>query len=112
MRPHISEFSFGYAITEALTQGASMAAAPVFPSLIQEGQEGGGWDVQLSYGTGFIVFLQFKLCDEMKTRRAREIKDGQITGPPIYRMHIRPGRVSRQHQMLLDLEAAGEMVSM
>jgi hypothetical protein len=45
-----------------------------------------------------------------KTRAAREIKDGYMTAPPVYRMHIRPGRVSRQHQMLLDLEATGELV--
>jgi hypothetical protein len=108
MKPGISEFSYGYAVTEALVKGsAALTAAPVFPSLIAEGKKGGGWDLKLSFA-GFIVFIQFKLCDEMVRNSAKETNDGLT--PPILRMHLRPGRYSKQHQMLLDLESSGEIV--
>ena len=40
MRPDISEFSYGYALTETLisTVPRRLKAAPVFPSLIEEGK--------------------------------------------------------------------------
>ena len=39
MRPDLSEFSYGYALTENLIQwvGTSLTAAPVFPSLLKKG---------------------------------------------------------------------------
>jgi hypothetical protein len=79
MNPDISEFSYGYALTDELINwhGTTLTAAPVFPSLYREGQTGGG------YGTFSI---------------------------PYYRMHIRPARHSEQHEMLLDLESAGNNV--
>ena len=108
MKPDISEFSFGYAITESLIRGNAfgLEAAPVFPSLIQEGQEGGGFDVHLPF-EGSPLFLQFKLSDCMVGDNAKEAND---IGVPYYRMHIRPLRHSLQHQMLLDLEADGRIV--
>lgn len=108
MKPGISEFSYGYAVTEALVRGSpGLTAAPVFPSLIAEGKPGGGWDVKIPL-PGYLLFLQFKLCDVMVTRRAKEVGDGLTL--PILRMHIRPGRYSKQHAMLLQLEAQGEAV--
>ena len=49
MKPNISEFIYGYALTSELISwhGTSITAAPVFPSLYQEGQAGGGYDVML-----------------------------------------------------------------
>jgi len=110
MKPNISEFSYGYAITEELAhwQGTTITAAPVFPSLYQEGQQGGGWDVMLQR-PGIPLFLQFKLSDCMGRRSAFECREGWFT-PPFYRMHIRPARFSEQHEMLLDLENAGNEV--
>jgi hypothetical protein len=110
MRPNISEFSYGYAITEELVhwQGTRMTAAPVFPSLYQEGQAGGGWDVMLKRG-GIPLFLQFKLSDCMTRQSAYECQQGWFY-PPFYRMHVRPARFSDQHEMLLDLEKSGEEV--
>jgi len=48
MKPQISEFSYGYALTDELIHwhGTNLTAAPIFPSLYQEGQVGGvGGDV-------------------------------------------------------------------
>lgn len=110
MRPDISEFSYGYALTEALTSIAPtrIRAAPQFPSLIEEGRAGGGYDVKIPYDT-VPLFLQFKLCDCMTRRGAIEVKGGHL-GAPFFRMHLRPTKHSKQHPMLLDLEASGAAV--
>lgn len=110
MRPDISEFSYGYALTDELIHRyrAKLTAAPVFPSLYREGKTGGGYDVMLRC-PGLPLFLQFKLSDCMLRDNAMEVRtDGLAT--PFYRMHIRPVRHSQQHQMLLDLERAGNCV--
>jgi hypothetical protein len=37
MNPGISEFSYGYAVTEALVRGKpGLTAAPIFPSLVAD----------------------------------------------------------------------------
>jgi hypothetical protein len=102
VRPGISEFSFGYALTERLVVAEGVTAAPTFPSLIQEGQAGGGWDLSLPT-PGMVMFLQFKLSDYMKTARASERKSGDFAAP-FYRMHLRPKKISDQHDLLLELE--------
>ncbi len=108
MRPLLSEFSFGYALTEELASGAfgTVVGAPIFPSLIQEGQAGGGYDLQLPLA-GTPLFLQFKLSDRMVYRSANE---WHLFNRAYYRMHLRPARHSDQHQLLLTLEASGEEV--
>jgi hypothetical protein len=108
VKPDISEFSYGYAITEELIRGVlpPITAAPVFPSLIEEGQA--GFDVKLSPG-GIPLFLQFKVCDCMVRDTAREVRTSRLT-TPFYRMHLRPARHSAQHQLLLNLETAGYAV--
>ncbi len=110
MQPNISEFSYGYAITEELIRwhGTKLTAAPVFPSLYQEGQPGGGYDVMLQR-PGLPLFLQFKLSHCMLRSNAREVQDGKFT-IPYYRMPIRSARHSQQHEMLLDLEHEGNEV--
>ena len=47
MRSQISEFSYGYALTEKLVNrtGDLIGAAPLFPSLREEGKAGNGYDV-------------------------------------------------------------------
>ena len=107
MRPDLSEFSYGYALTEDLIQwaGTPLTAAPLFPTLLQEGQSGGGWDVQLPF-QGVPLFLQFKLSDFMISSQTIRNQQG-LFQPPFYRMHLRPLRLSQQHRMLLDLESAG-----
>ena len=110
MKPHISEFSYGYAITDELIHGlgTGVTAAPVFPSLYQEGQIGGGYDVMIQ-GPAIPLFIQFKLSHCMTTRNASEYKDG-LLDVPFYRMHLRPSRISDQHSLLITLEAQGNEV--
>lgn len=104
MRPDISEFSFGYALTNELVARFHLGSvgAPVFPSLVEEGEV--GYDVALP---GIPVFLQFKLSDPMVRGTALE---ASRLGLPYYRMHLRPRRHSNQHELLLRLEAAGNEV--
>jgi hypothetical protein len=110
LTPDISEFSFGYALTEELVNrpGLAITAAPLFPSLLAEGQSGGGYDVHLPFA-GFPVYLQFKLSHCMVKQSAHECQIGLLR-PNFYRMHLRPLRHSRQHDLLLDLEGKGHAV--
>lgn len=110
MKPNISEFSYGYALTDELINwhNTRITAAPVFPSLYQEGQTGGGYDVMLDRG-GIPFFLQFKLTDYMKKSNAKEAQMG-ILACPYYKMHLRPRTHSDQHQLLIDLENSGNEV--
>jgi hypothetical protein len=87
---------------------SGLRAAPIFPSLFQEGQPGGGYDVLIQRRT-VPLFLQFKLSECMVRATAKEAKQGRVT-PPFYRMHLRPAGISDQHQLLLQLDAAGEEV--
>lgn len=110
MRPDISEFSYGYAVTEELASQHRnyLTAAPILPSLQDEGKADVGYDVRLEL-VGIPAFLQFKVGHPMVSRRAKECTDHGWS-PPFYRMHLRPGRVSKQHQSLLDLETRGHLV--
>ena len=92
MHPDISEFSYGYALTESLVAAAGhrIRAAPVFPSLIDEGRPGGGYDVHIPFA-GFPLFLQFKLSHKMVRASAEEVKQGLLSNP-FYRFHLRPTR--------------------
>jgi hypothetical protein len=110
MKPQISEFSFGYALTEALVRDSSspVIAAPLFPSLYQEGKPGGGYDVMLNTGEAFL-FIQFKLSDCMVKRNAQECVNGHFS-PPFFRMHLRPRWSSNQHAMLMALANQGHWV--
>lgn len=110
MKPDISEFSYGYAVTEEIVakHKKRVVAAPTFPSLIEEGKKGGGYDVKIPL-MGTPVFLQFKLSDCLKTKGAKEHSSLSLK-LPYYRMHLRPLKHSKQHQLLLDLESSGQVV--
>lgn len=110
MNPDFSEFSYGYAVTEELVafQKASVFAAPVFPSLYEEGQSGGGYDVKIPILCR-PIFLQFKLSDYMGRTNSKEHRDG-VLSVPYYRMYLRPTKYSDQHNLLLALENSGESV--
>ncbi len=115
MKPDISEFSYGYALTENLIQylrslSMPLTAAPIFPSLFKEGQPGGGYDVRFDL-PGIPLFLQFKLSDYIwkNDSRIRELQ-GNLLSLPFFRMHLRPLRYSQQHPMLLSLESQGNLV--
>lgn len=110
MNPDISEFSYGYALTETLigTLPFRLRAAPIFPSLSDEGKPGGGYDAEIPF-PGFPLFLQFKLSHRMVRHSALEAQLGLLS-TPFFRMHLRPTKHSQQHPMLLDLEATGAHV--
>lgn len=105
-----SEFSYGYCLTEDLIvgQGTPLTAAPVFPSLIEEGQPGVGYDVRFDR-PGTPLFLQFKLVHQMVRGTANEAQKGHFQ-PPFYRMHLRSRLISDQHQSLIALEQGGNDV--
>jgi len=110
MKSLISEFSYGFALTHELVLSlGSLAAAPIFPSLIEEGREGGGYDVKLE-APGLPLFLQFKRTECLARRNAREIRAGAPLGTPYYRMEITGTDDSEQHRMLIDLDQAPNFV--
>ena len=102
--PTISEFSFGYALTEELvtTYKAKGAGAPTFPSLIDEGSL--GYDVAIP---GIPVFLQFKLADHLQWANAKE---WYLFHEPYFRMKFYRRDKSHQHALLVALQASGENV--
>jgi hypothetical protein len=108
MRAHFSEFTYGFCLTHELVNqfGSFSTPAPVFPSLYQEGQTGFGFDVAVDVG-GVPLFLQFKLSDHMQRSTARE---WEIFGENYFRFALHALRHSQQHNLLLQLEANGNLV--
>ncbi len=85
MTPEISEFSYGFALTNEIVGRVPLAAAPVFPSLIEEGRVSGGYDVRLDW-PAVPLYLQFKRADCMRRRSAVEICDHNLPlEQPFYR---------------------------
>ncbi|MGE5501171.1 MAG: hypothetical protein ACM3W4_04520 [Ignavibacteriales bacterium] len=111
--PEISEFSYGFALTNELVRWAELSAAPIFPSLIEEGGPGGGFDVKLDR-PGAPLYLQFKRSECMFRRSAREWKAVEAAGGgltlPYYRFVITETPKSDQHELLLALDTAPNLV--
>jgi hypothetical protein len=109
VKPNISEFSYGSALTEDIIKwaGTPLTAAPLFPSLIQEGQSGGGFDLNLNFRSGSPLFLQFKISNYMKSQKANEFR---YFNQPYYRFHLRSLKYSEQHELLIELESKGNFV--
>jgi hypothetical protein len=101
--PEISEFSYGFALTNELVGRAQLRSAPIFPNLVEEGRVGGGYDVRLDM-PGVPMFLQFKRADCMTTRNAGEIQKGANLSTPFHRFHLMDGTRSDQHRLLLRLD--------
>ena len=105
MKLGYTEFSFGYGFTENLIRSASTATggAPYFPNLVQEGQL--GYDVRINF-PGCPLFLQYKLPDLMIRDSAAEISKLFLKGlvTPFFRMHLMKKSISRQHELLVNLE--------
>ena len=106
MKTEFSEFTYGFSLVNELAKTLPCTAVPIFPSLLEEGKEGGGYDVKfLLSKKGKILNLQFKLSDWMKTRSAREYKiPGHSLSLPYYRFEITSEQISEQHSLLLSLE--------
>jgi len=110
MTPEISEFSYGFALTNEIVGWAPVRAAPLFPSLIEEGKAGGGYDVKLEM-PGVPLYLQFKRADCMMRRSAREISKHKLTlSLPFYRFKITESGKSDQHELLLALDDGSALV--
>jgi hypothetical protein len=111
MKSRLSEFSYGFAITHDVIRLAEqpLKIAPVFPSLIEEGRAGGGYDMNLDM-PGFPLFLQFKRSECMKGNFTREIRDGLRLSRPYYRFRITDAGISDQHDMLLRLDRGANEV--
>lgn len=82
------------------------AFAPRFLNLRQEARE--GYDVLLQT-QATQLYLQFKLSDKMVWNSALEAQSGEMH-VPYYRMYVRPSRLSKQHESLLNLERRGRRV--
>jgi hypothetical protein len=110
MTPEISEFSYGFALTNEIVGWAPVAAAPLFPSLIEEGKAGGGYDVHLDIA-GIALYLQFKRADCMVRATAREISEYKLPiDLPFFRFKITERRKSDQHELLLALNQTNQFV--
>ena len=110
MEPTFSEFSYGFAVTNEFAGLLNLSVAPIFPSLLEEGKAGGGYDVKFDK-PGLPLFLQFKRSERMILDTAREygLRGCSIT-LPYHRFPITPSSKSRQHQMLLDLDTPDNRV--
>ena len=113
MIPEISEFSYGFALTNELVGWVSLSAAPIFPSLIEEGKAGVGYDVKLER-PGIPLFLQFKRSHCMVRRTAKEHQAvaaaGGTLNVPYYRFPITEAASSDQHELLLALDDGSNLV--
>ena len=103
MRPEFSEFSYGFAFTDAFVRRRGrLTTAPVFPSLRDERHK--GWDVRLNL-PGVSFFLQFKLSDRLTRPNATY---WQVHGGSYFRIDITPLSRSPQHNLLKNFNDRGE----
>jgi hypothetical protein len=104
MTPEISEFSYGFALTNEIVGWTALKAAPIFPSLIEEGRKGGGYDVRLDM-PGVPLYLQFKRAECMSRRNSREIGKHKLPlSLPFYRFAVTQAKKSQQHELLRALD--------
>ncbi len=106
MKPQFSEFTYGYTVVEELTRNYRFTAVPTFPTLVEEGRIGGGYDVQVEM-QGLPFFLQFKRSDYLSRSNAKYY---YIFGSPYYRFCLHALRYSQQHNLLIHLERCGNPV--
>lgn len=109
--PDFSELSFGYGFLREFerqhTAGGKFPAAPDFISQAVEATK--GYDVKVLKDST-PVYFQFKRSFVLTTANAREIKNGDFSSTPLYRMHLRERDGYRQHKALQELESNGEAV--
>ena len=104
MTPDISEFSYGFALTNELVGWMALSAVPIFPSLIEEGKASGGYDVKLDR-PGVPLYIQFKRSNVMTRRSADEIKNLALPlDLPFHRFYITERNRSLQHASLVALD--------
>lgn len=106
MKPQFSEFTYGYTVVEELTRNYRFTAVPTFPTLVEEGRDGGGYDVQVEI-QGLPFFLQFKRSDYLSRSNA---KYHHVFGSSYYRFNLHALKHSKQHNLLIHLERCGNPV--
>lgn len=106
VKPGFSEFTYGFAVSFELASTFPCHVPPLFPSLVQEGRPGGGYDVELRL-PGVLLYLQFKLSEEMVNRKAREYVASKVLRLPYFRFDLRDPSRSLQHSSLLTHELGG-----
>src|SRR5260370_29667531 len=103
--PDFSELSFGFAFLREFERnnacGGSFRSAPDFISQNDEAIK--GYDVAV-LGGSTPVFFQFKRSFVLTTVLAKEIKNGNFSILPLFRMHLRQKNAYRQHVALQALE--------
>jgi hypothetical protein len=113
MVPEISEFSYGFALTNEISGWKKLHVAPVFPSLLEEGKAGGGYDVKMDF-PGVPLFLQFKRSEWMTRKNARQygeiLASGMRISVPFYRFALMETWKSAQHEMLCELDVLPNLV--
>ncbi|NIG76519.1 hypothetical protein F3J34_23390 [Klebsiella sp. Ap-873] len=106
MKSQFSEFTYGYTLVEELSRTFGFRSVPTFPSLIDEGRDGGGYDVGLNID-GLPFFLQFKRTDFLSRANASHYTTFRGS---YYRFNLHAQRHSKQHELLLHLENSGNPV--
>ena len=110
MKSEFSEFTYGFVLVNELTKVLSCTAVPLFPSLREEGTVGGGYDASILSKKGTVLYLQFKLSENLRYRNARELKlPGHSLKLPYYRFEIASKRISKQHSLLRKLEVSNPL---
>lgn len=105
MKRKISEFSYGFALTHELVNTYKYLLtdqAPIFPSLVEEGKVGGGYDMYLPRH-GQPLFLQFKVSEYLWRTNAKA-EEAKAVGRPYFRFTIYRKTQSKQHELLVKLE--------
>jgi len=110
--PDFSELSFGYSFLREFERSyAPGGAFPAAPDFISQADEASlGYDVEAALDGAAPVFFQFKRSFVLTIKSAKEIKNGDFTECPLFRMHLREKNHFSQHRALVTLESAGNQV--
>jgi hypothetical protein len=106
VKAEFSEFTYGFSVIRELSEKYSFSEVPIFPSLIDEGKIGGGYDVNAEI-EGIPFFLQFKLSEYLE--RASSLHYGTFLAP-YYRFKLHKNNGYNQHNLLVQLEKQGNPV--
>jgi hypothetical protein len=105
-----SEMTYAFAFIQEVLDQWGIVGLPLLPSTVAEGQDGGGYDVELEFDVGGLVFVQFKVPVTLDHHRSAH--NGYL-GQPYYRYKLpkrRALQAKSQHEMLLELEADDDCI--
>lgn len=104
MKPEITDTAYIMALTfELVTQHNFLTlGAPTLPSLRREVI----YKPEMNVG-GVLVFMQYKLGDHI-VGTGSSLKD--LWGIPYYRFPVDPGKKTKRHALLMELEGMGKLV--